>query len=305
MKKIICFRNSKLGDYLVSIPALELIRKKNPKCKIYYLLAQNYFSPDLPKYIEKNKIVDEFIYFKHNFIGQLKLIKNLRKKKFDKFYYLQEKPNLFRETRDFLFFQLLGISKMYGFFEKKLNYRNYNESFQIARRVDKNINQNELNKLTRLKNKISKPIYNFKYISLSIGGFSQPEIWKVENWTILANLVIKKFGYKIIILGTKKDIKNASIISRKNKIFFISLCGETDVNQLINIIKFSHLHITNDNGSMHIASLFSKNTICLFNNHDPVGKWYPTNKNSNVIRSSRGVNKINPYQVFKKLRDFF
>ena len=68
MKKIICFRNSKLGDYIVSIPALELIRKKNPNCKIFYLLAQNRFSPDLPKEIENNKIVDEFIYFKHNFI---------------------------------------------------------------------------------------------------------------------------------------------------------------------------------------------------------------------------------------------
>jgi len=300
LKKIICFRNSKLGDYIVSIPALELIRKKNPNCKIFYLLAQNRFSPDLPKEIENNKIVDEFIYFKHNFIGQLKLIKHLRKKKFDKFYYLQEKPNLYREIRDFLFFKLLGIDKMYGFFEKKLNHRNYNESFQIAKRVDKNINKNDLDKLTQLKNNITKPIYNFKYISLSIGGFSQPKIWKVENWNILSSLLIKKFRYKIIILGTKKDIKNARIISRKNKFFFLSLCGKTNIKQLLNIIKFSDIHITNDNGSMHVASIFSKKTICIFNNHDPIGKWYPTNKNAIIIRSKNGVDNINPYKVYRK-----
>ena len=109
-----------------------------------------------------------------------------------------------------------------------MNYRNYNESFQIAKRVDKNININDLDKLTRLKNNINKPIYNFKYISLSIGGFSQPKIWKVENWNILSSLLIKKFRYKIIILGTKKDIKNAKIISGKNKLFFL-LCVEKQI----------------------------------------------------------------------------
>ena len=33
---------------------------------------------------------------------------------------------------------------------------------------------------------------------------------------------------------------------------------KNNLNQLMNIIKFSKLHITNDNGSMHIASLFLK-----------------------------------------------
>ena len=62
MKKILCFRNSKLGDYLISIPALKLIRKKYPNCKIYYLLVKNNFMPNLPKIIENKKIVDEFIF---------------------------------------------------------------------------------------------------------------------------------------------------------------------------------------------------------------------------------------------------
>ena len=34
---------------------------------------------------------------------------------------------------------------------------------------------------------------------------------------------------------------------------------------------------------MHVASLYSK-TLCLFNNHDPLGKWYPANKNAIIIR---------------------
>ena len=44
-----------------------------------------------------------------------------------------------------------------------------------------------------------------------------------------------------------------------------------ELKKLFNIIKFSQLHITNDNESMHISTLYNKKTICLFNNHDPKG----------------------------------
>ena len=104
-------------------------------------------------------------------------------------------------------------------------------------------------------------------------------------------------------MGTHKDIEVSHYITKQNKKYLISLCGKTDLYQLINIIKFSKIHITNDNGSMHIASLFLKKTICLFNNHDPIGKWYPVNKNSIVIRPKKGVNTISPYFVFSKIKN--
>ena len=47
----------------------------------------------------------------------------------------------------------------------------------------------------------------------------------------------------------------------------------------------------------------TKKTICLFNNHDPIGKWYPVNKNSIVIRPKKGVNTISPYFVFSKIKN--
>ena len=56
MKKILCFRNSKLGDYLISLPALQLIKKKYPSYKIFYLSSRNENAPLLPKQIEKKKI---------------------------------------------------------------------------------------------------------------------------------------------------------------------------------------------------------------------------------------------------------
>jgi len=300
MKKILCYKNSKLGDYLITLPTIRLI-KKNKDYKIYYLTIKNKFYKNLPQKLEKTKVVDEFIYFNNNLSDKLKLIFFLRKKKFDELYYLQEKSNLFREIRDYFFFNLLKIKKINGFFLKQDDYLKNSETIQIAKRVNKDITNKDIDKLGIIEKLLDKPIYNKKYITISIGGFSQPAIWNLNNWSILIKLILNRFNYKIIIVGTKYDQNKANFLSRLNKKKIINLCDKTNIKDLINIIKFSKYHITNDNGSMHIATLFKKKTICLFNNHDPIGKWYPVNRNAIILRPKKGIHLINSYKVFNRL----
>ena len=150
MKKILCFRNSKLGDYLISLPAIELIKKKNKKCKIYYLTVQSKFYKKLTKKFNNKIIVDKFIYFNNDLQSKLKLIKILKSQNFSCIYYLQEKTNLYREIRDYFFFSLLGISKKYGFFIKTINYEKQSETLQIAKRVKSTISISELNYISNI-----------------------------------------------------------------------------------------------------------------------------------------------------------
>lgn len=299
MKKILCFRNSRLGDYLISIPSLKLIREKNKGSKIYYLSDRSDFYKSLPKNIEQDKIVDQFIFYKNNYFSFLKLFFFLRSIKFDKLYYLQEKPNLYRELRDFLFFYMLNIKKNYGFFFKQKDYKKLNETTQLSQRINLEIKKTKVQKLSKISKNFSKRLLDFQYLTISIGGFSQPMIWNNNNWAILLKLILNNYKSKIIILGTKKDISFANFLSMVNKKRVISLCGKTKLNELFNIIKFSDMHITNDNGSMHVATLYEKKTICLFNNHDPEGKWYPINKNAFVLRDKNNVNNIKPNKVFQ------
>ena len=96
----------------------------------------------------------------------------------------------------------------------------------------------------------------------------------------MLRLILNNLNHKIIITGTKEDIKNAKLLCFINPKRIISLCGKNNLDELLNIIKFSKLHITNDNGSMHLATLYSKKTLCLFNNHDREGKWYQQTKSN-------------------------
>lgn len=301
MKKILCFRNSKLGDFLISFPALKLIKKKIPNCSIYYLTEKNINSPYLPKKFENISIVDKFIYYEYNFKGILGLILKLRKFKFDYAYCFQESNNYFRSIRNFIFFSLCNINKKIGFFYKNKDYSKFSEAVQLVHRVDKNIDLQNIIKLKKFHNLNEKPIIKGKYITISHGGISSPKLWPLNNWSELIELILQKYNYKIIILGSSKEKKSGNKLLKEKQNQIFSMCGRSNIKDLFNLIKFSKLHLTNDNGTMHVASLYNKKSICLFNNHDPIGKWFPLNKNAHIFRPNEGVEKILPSKVFKKI----
>jgi len=301
MKKILCIRNSKLGDYIISIPALKLIRKKNPSCKIYYLSSKNNLVDELPRKIENDNIVDNFIYYEHNLVGIIKLLYKLRDFQFHKIYYLNENSSFLRNVRNYLFYLLIKTKKRIGFFYKNKDYKKFNESKQLIQRIDPKYNHLNLFNVNKLNLSFSSPIIKKKYLTLSIGGFSQVKNWSLENWSRLTDLLLANSNLNIVILGTSNDIIGAKYLIKKNRNRIISYCGKTNLVQLFNLIKYTKIHITNDNGSMHVASLYKKNIICLFNNHDPFGKWFPSNKEAVIIRPNNGVENICPYKVLKVL----
>ena len=166
MKKILIFRNAKLGDYLITVPSIQIIKEKYKKSKIYFLTSKNKHYKELPKNIENLKLVDKFIYFQNNFTGYLKILSILKKQKIDVVYNLQENTTLIRNIKHYFFFLLLGIKVKKGFFFKQLNYLKYNETFQISKRVDKNIKAKKLYKLSKIKTKKDKKFLNGKYLTI-------------------------------------------------------------------------------------------------------------------------------------------
>ena len=104
MKKILIFRNAKLGDYLITVPSIQIIKEKYKKSKIYFLTSKNKHYKELPKNIENLKLVDKFIFFQNNFTGYLKILSILKKQKIDVVYNLQENTTLIRNIKHYFFF---------------------------------------------------------------------------------------------------------------------------------------------------------------------------------------------------------
>ena len=126
---ILVYRNSSLGDFIQAIPSIYFLKKKYKEANIFYLSHLSKINPAPIDNILKNKfLVEEFIFFEENFremANMLNLIKLLKSKKINKFYYLNRYSCFYRLVRDFFFFKLVfPFKKINGVFDFKNRYKN-------------------------------------------------------------------------------------------------------------------------------------------------------------------------------------
>ena len=307
--KILIFRISSLGDFIHSTPAIKLIKQNNPGSKIYFSSQKKdsvgFVTPDLLPF--KKKIIDEFIFYnRDNYLSLLIFFKTIFRKKFDKLYYLNEFTTKSKEKRDYLFFKMCRIKKMYGFNlkgkntdEKRNNYIKYNETYYLCKTVNKDIKPNQISYSDIFSNKKNT---NKKYITISMGGRNKKKTWQFKNWEILIKKIVNKFPkLKIKIVGSENEIPNANLICKINKKQITNMCGKTTVKSLFKLINFSQYHISHDDGTMHVASVYNKLGAVIFGLTAPKGKWFPLNKNQKIFYPKKNINETKPEIVFNNI----
>jgi ADP-heptose:LPS heptosyltransferase len=102
------------------------------------------------------------------------------------------------------------------------------------------------------------------------GGLLPIRAWPLNNYcTIAMNLIAK--GYVVGIIGMKEDTPLAEVISSKcQSQYCIDLTGYTrTIMELITLLHFGSLLITNDGGPGHFASLTPIPTIIFFGPETP------------------------------------
>ena len=110
---------------------------------------------------------------------------------------------------------------------------------------------------------------------------------------------------KIIIVGSKKEYRRAERLKRIKFKNVINLCGKTNIKELMEIVNKSKFHISHDDGTMHVASIFKKKNIAIFSNIQARGQWFPTNSNSIVFYPEVSIKEITPNLVIKQFRKNF
>mgnify|MGYP001222299054 FL=1 len=307
--KILIYRVSSLGDFIHSTPAIKLIKQNNPGSKIYFSSQKKdsvgFVTPDLLPF--KKKIIDEFIFYnRDNYLSLLFFFTKIFRKKFDKLYYLTEFTTKSKEKRDYLFFKMCRIKEMYGFNlkgkntdEERSNYIKYSETYYLCKTVNKYIKPNQISYSDIF---CKKKNTNEKYITISMGGRNIKKTWQFKNWEILIKKILNKFpNLKIKIVGSKNEISNANIICKINNKQIANMCGKTTVKSLFKLINSSQYHISHDDGTMHVASVYNKPGAVIFGLTAPKGKWFPLNKKQKIFYPKKNINETNPEIVFNKI----
>ena len=203
------------------------------------------------------------------------LFKNIRNKEFKNSYFVSWSSSIelilifFASTCKFYFgfignFKKIVCSRLIKNSSYSNRYDLYNKEFLSYLLPDLSILDLEDINLKKNKNLFTKIKVPSNYIFINInktiqwGEVSLP----LEEWKILADLIIHNTKFNIVLIGNKNEIKLSQIFTAKinnnNRIY--NFTGKTSLDQLSYIIKQSKKIITTDSGMMHLSYLFQKST---------------------------------------------
>ncbi len=283
IKNLLIHSPNWLGDIIMSMPAIYLIKEKYKDIKITVMAKKSMLS-----IFKVNDLVDDYI--------ELKNFPSLRKYHFDAVLIF---PNSFESA-----FRIFGhgIKNRIGY---KADYRSFMLTDAVDRKEVRWIHTSDyyINLLkaidiyeTRphLKLEIKDELLNKakeylktvnpenkKIFAYGIGATNSfGKIWKEENFAEVANYLSNKYDALTLFITTpnEKEIsdKISAMLLKEPIIPYMSL------DMIAAILSLCNGFIGNDSGAMHIASIVGIPTLALYF-ATPAGLNYPIGINSHAI----------------------
>ena len=312
MKVLVIQPKIGMGDMVIYLPYIHAIATKY-NSSVSILVKENSKAKEL--LIDDKKISEVIILDRtksnagsHDGIkGFFQLVKELKKKKFDKVFIFNS------SLRYFLISKLAGIKKIsqYPLFKKKDNIVTSAKIFTENELGTIVSTQAELQldkmRAVNIKSQFSKDL---KHICLGISASGPTKRWSIKNYINLCEKIDKQIPSKFYIAAGKNDTDLINEIFKskiKNKcISFDNL----KISETMPIIKNCDLYIGNDTGWLHISSALNIKCLALFMD-SPVQAYGKYSKNIETIvpegeteetttHDTLGAEKISFEKVFKK-----
>ena len=279
IKKILLIRLRRIGDIIMTTPAVSVLREGFPQASISYVVEKPYKSlvdgnPNLDKIIalSREKTIRE----------SLSVIRQIRKEKYDLVLDFHGGPRasliaLFSKAklkigyrikyRHIIYDIAIPRSKENGYFHSVENHINLVKVLGI--KVNSlpplelpQAQKEEHEKVKRIVNE--KGLDSSKNIILHISAGNEFRDWGVENLIQLINLLASLEGIKIILIGEEEDRNVEEEILRKADHPLFSLVGMLNLRELRELISHSTLFVGSDSGPMHIAASTSTPIVAYF-----------------------------------------
>jgi len=279
IKKILIIRLRRIGDIIMTTPAISALRKGFPNAFISYVVEKPYRElveghPELDKVIvlERKQGIRDFF----------RLIRSIRKEKYDVVLDFHGGPRASLIT-------LLSKAKLkIGY---RIKYRNFIYHIKLARRpeegqlhsVESHINfvralgvdvksppplslpharKEEAEKVKKILKE--NGLEGYKIITIHISAGNEFRDWGTDNWIKLIDLLAKRPDVKIVLIGANEDKEAEEEILKKSKDSTLSQVGKLNLREVRELISQSSLFVGPDSGPMHIAASTSTPIVALF-----------------------------------------
>ncbi len=274
-----------IGDVIMTLPALEYIKKLFPQTRISVLIKQ-----EIADLLKNNPFIDEIIPYHHRLgfrglIDKLKTIKDIRHRYFALAVIF---PNSF-ESALWMFAARIpmrlgantdgrGILLTHKIPPRTANVHQLDYFRQIARALGKSeITKHPKTYVAQDEKKWAENFLRqhgidsqYHLVGINPGAAYGPaKRWLPERFAELSTKLIENQRAQIIIFGDEKEVELSNFIQNRIKNNVLNLCGKTTLAQLSALIEKCSVFVTNDTGPMHLAASLGTKVVAIFGSTSP------------------------------------
>lgn len=301
-KNILIVRTDRIGDVVLTTPAITALRRHYPNAKISILIA-----PETRELVDGNSCLDEVIIDdrkgEYRGYGFFKLIGLLRQKRFDVVI------NYHTKKRTNLACFLAGIPIRVGYKNKKFGFllncpivdtRHKGEKHEAQYCLDVlgelGIESTDLNIHLPVNEKSVQWVELFckdhhiekkeRLIAIHSGASDPSKQWSESHFAELIDDLADRYSAKIVMIGSSQVSESVKKIMSLIKNKAIDMTGQTTVGQLAALMARCNLLISNDSGPVHVAVGVGTPVISIFTRNQPginPERWKPLGEQSRVV----------------------
>ncbi len=306
-KRILLIRTDRIGDVVLSTPAIKAVRDAYPEAYIAFMVRP--YARDI---VEGNPYLNEVIIYDKDgahksFIATLLFGLWLRKKKFDTALILHP------TDRAHIVAFLAGIPNRIGLdrktallLTKRIKDKKFlGEKHELDYTLDilKTVGITAKEKKTympvkdsaenSIKIKLVREGYNGTepLVAVHPGASCPSKRWPAERFAALVDRLKERYGLKMVIVAGPGDIKEVEVLKMRLKTEVLDLSGKTSVGELAALFKKCRLFISNDSGPVHIASAVGTPCVVVFGRKQPglsPKRWGPTGEKDIFLHRDAG-----------------
>ena len=99
--------------------------------------------------------------------------------------------------------------------------------------------------------------------------YGEAKRWPAERFALVADMAAREWNANILVLGSKKEKQIGDRVQRAMAHRCVNLCGKTSLSDAIELLSICNFFVTNDSGLMHISAALGVPTIAIFGSTDP------------------------------------
>jgi heptosyltransferase-2 len=291
--KILVRATNWVGDAIMAMPALQVVRRRFPDAEINILAR-----PYVADIYRDQGICDELTVYEPKtthagIAGREKLATELRAKKFDTALLLQnafnaawlawragipERIGYARDARSLLLTKAIPVPLRGEIPTHEKFY--YLELLRRAGWLESLPDESIVTlKVTEESNAQAAETFRHagvraESLRIAIGAgasYGSAKCWLPSRFAELANRLQEQNDADVILFGTAGESAVSDAISAEMKFPPINLTGKTAIAELPALLSHCHLFIGNDSGAMHVAGAVGLPVVAIFGPTDPFG----------------------------------